>query len=112
MGLVELSVSVRSVQSRIVQQSLTWAWLDPDADSHREFELPLLLHADWRWVGVMGFAETSAENFFYRLGIVAHAGAEWSLNVRDRTTGRDILFDTDMLTSAKCWLIGSCPLRA
>lgn len=74
-------------------------------------ELPLHRQTSTRWVGVMGFADPSPECFYYRLGIVARAGAEWALKVRDRVGNRDLLFDTDMLTSPKCWLIGSCSLR-
>lgn len=111
MGLVELSVIVRSVQKGLVPEARAWVDLDPEGDLRSEIELPLHRQKHWRWVGVMGFAEPSADSFFYRLGIVAHEGAEWALKVRDRVTGRDILVDTDMMTSPKCWLIGSCGLR-
>lgn len=95
-----------------IQQARAWVDLEPDGSLHSELELPLHPQGPGRWMGVMGVAEPTPECFFYRLGIVAHAGAQWSLKVRDRALGRDILVDTDTLTASKCWLIGSCALSA
>jgi hypothetical protein len=110
MGLVELSVTLHVTHERLIPEARAWVDLEPDGDLHSEIELPLHRHGLWRWIGVMGVADPTPECFFYRLGIVGHAGAQWSIKVRDRNLGRDILVDTDTLTSAKCWLIGSCPL--
>jgi hypothetical protein len=50
-----------------------------------------------------------SEAFIYRVGICAAPGTAWSLCVRDaESQGSDLLFDSDMLTMAKEWLIGSC----
>lgn len=47
--------------------------------------------------------------FIYRIGIVARPGARWSIAFR--TLGADaqeLLFDSDDLTLAKEWLVGTC----
>ena len=110
MGLIELTVTLRLAERGLIPQARAWVDLQPDGGLHSELELPLHAQASGRWMGVMGVAEPTPECFFYRLGIVAHAGAQWSLKVRDRDRRRDILVDTDTLTSSKCWLIGSCAL--
>jgi hypothetical protein len=112
MGLIELTVTLSGAERSRIQQARAWVDLEPDGSLHSELELPLHAQGPGRWMGVMGVAEPTPECFFYRLGIVAHAGAQWSLKVRDRALGRDILVDTDTLTSSKCWLIGSCALSA
>jgi hypothetical protein len=110
MGLIELTVTLSLAERGLTPQARAWVDLQPDGSLHSELELPLHPRGSGRWMGVMGVAEPTPECFFYRLGIVAHAGAQWSLKVRDRDRGRDILVDTDTLTSPKCWLIGSCAL--
>lgn len=112
MGLIELSVTLGITEHGLIPQARAWVDLEPEGNLHSELELPLHPQGPARWLGVMGVAEPIPDCFFYRLGIVAHAGAQWSLKVRDRALGRDILVDTDTLTSSKCWLIGSCALRA
>jgi hypothetical protein len=112
MGLIELSVTLTIAERGLTPMARAWVDLEPDGSLHSELELPLHLQGAGRWMGVMGVAEPTPDCFFYRLGIVAHAGAQWSLKVRDRALGRDILVDTDTLTSSKCWLIGSCALSA
>jgi hypothetical protein len=112
MGLVELTVTLSLAERGLIPQARAWVDLQPDGSLHSELELPLHPLGPGRWMAVMGIGEPTPECFFYRLGIVAHVGAQWSLKVRDRDLGRDILADTDTLTSPKCWLIGSCALRS
>ena len=56
--------------------------------------------------------DPSAVQLFYRLGLRAHTGAEWSIRVHDRALGRDLIVDGDALGLDKSWLVGSCSLEA
>jgi len=112
MGLIELTVTLSLAERGLTPQVRAWVDLHPDGSLHSELELPLHAQRPGRWTAMMGIAEPTPECFFYRLGIVSHVGAQWSLKVRDRDRRRDILVDTDTLTSPKCWLIGSCALRS
>jgi hypothetical protein len=83
-------------------------WIDskPTGDLSSEQELELVRDAEASWSGLFS---AEGEAFIYRVGICAPPGSCWSLSVRDAADdGEELLFDSDMLTMAKEWLVGSC----
>jgi hypothetical protein len=91
-------------------------WID-DQFSHdlsSEHEIALAREAELSWSGK--FEARGA--FIYRIGIVARPGSHWSISFRNASDGEELLFDSDDLTLAKEWLVGTCegvevaPLRA
>lgn len=85
-------------------------WIDTEltGDLSCEQELDLARDADTSWSGL--FSAPSGL-FMYRVGICAAPGTAWSLCVRQAAAdGGEVLFDSDKLTMAKEWLIGSCEL--
>lgn len=83
-------------------------WIDaqPTGDLSSEQEIELVRDEEASWSGLFS---AEGEAFIYRVGIRAAPGSCWSLSVRDAAQdGEELLFDSDMLTMAKEWLIGSC----
>jgi hypothetical protein len=83
-------------------------WIDneltSDLSSEQELELSRDDEASWS-----GLFSAEGEGFVYRVGICAAPGTAWSLSVRDAGgEGDELLFDSDLLTMAKEWLVGSC----
>lgn len=80
------------------------AWIDEESLVN-EHEIELTREAQ-TWSGLFS-AEGQA--FIYRVGICAPPGSCWSLSVcAAAQDGPELLFDSDMLTMAKEWLVGSC----
>jgi hypothetical protein len=86
-------------------------WIDSgfSGDLRSESEVDLELQRRWCWKGTLT-SDHVRPCFFYRLGISARAGVDWTLRIHDRASGRDVLVDEDRITTAKCWLLGSCDL--
>lgn len=101
----QLTMTLEGVDSSAAQVRV---WIDPrptgDLTSEREIELVRDAEASWS-----GMFSAEGEAFTYRVGIRAEAGGCWSLSVRDAgRDGEELLFDSDLLTMAKEWLVGSC----
>lgn len=80
------------------------------SDLDGETELSLAITQRWRWQGTLLVAHRGG--FFYRLGISALGGADWSLRIHDPGRRCDVLVDGDAITTGKCWLVGSCELQS
>jgi hypothetical protein len=82
-------------------------WIDDQlgGDLSSEQEIELSRESDDTWV-----AEFSARDaFMYRVGIAAVAGSQWSLSFSSvGANSQELLFDSDELTLAKEWLVGTC----
>ena len=85
-------------------------WIDGQlqGDLSSEQELDLVHDDEVSWSGLFS---SEGEAFIYRIGICATPGSCWSLSVRDNRDGNELLFDSDLLTMAKEWLVGSCEPR-
>jgi hypothetical protein len=111
--LVELVLELRLPDRRVVPSARAWVDLEPSGNLCSETEVQLELRRHWMWCGTFLVGRGSpSSGFFYRLGLRAATGAEWSLRVHDRTLRRNLLEDSDTLAMSKCWLVGSCPLAA
>jgi len=83
-------------------------WVDTQltGDLDCEHEIDLVCDDEMSWSGLFAAED---EVFIFRVGIYATPGTAWSLSVRDASAnGDELLFDADMLTMAKEWVIGSC----
>ena len=91
-------------------------WIDDqlshDLSSEQEVKLARVEEFAWSAKFEAGGA------FIYRIGIVARPGSRWSISFSSGGDGEELLFDSDDLTLAKEWLVGTCdgapvaPLRA
>lgn len=84
------------------------AWIDTEltGDLSCEQEIDLVRDEEASWSGLFSM---EGEMFMYRVGIRAAPGTAWSLSVRNAgSEGGELLFDSDLLTMTKEWLIGSC----
>lgn len=89
-------------------------WIDDQFthDLSSEQEVQLARDEELGWSGTF----EAGGAFIYRIGIVARPGSRWSISFSD--DGEELLFDSDDLTLAKEWLVGTCegveiaPLRA
>lgn len=82
-------------------------WIDDQqsGDLASEQEVELVREGSAEWVA----AFSARGPFLYRIGIVAAPGSRWALTFR--TTGEqaeELLYDSDELTMAKEWVIGTC----
>jgi hypothetical protein len=86
------------------------AWIDAASGRNlgSEFELPLRKVAKERWQGLFIMDDLHPGPFFYRVALLAHPGAEWSLRLHDHGLGADLLLDADLLATSKCCFIGTC----
>jgi hypothetical protein len=90
---------------QLVTQVRVWIDDQLSSDLSSEQEIELMRESEDTWVAEFDAADV----FMYRVGIVAAEGAQWSLSFS--TTGdkpRELLFDSDELTLAKEWLVGTC----
>lgn len=106
--VLELQIELRVRNPRFEPEVRAWVDVEPDGDLSDETELRLTRGDRLVWCGGFELPEVMPAYFLYRLGLKATAGAEWSLRVRDRTWGMDVLTDWDSLDGPKCWLVGSC----
>jgi hypothetical protein len=112
MPLIELHVSLEVAAPQCRPEVRAWIDPNPEAGLEGELELPLRRVNGGAWVGAFAIGATHPQRFLYRLGLAAHAGADWSLCIRQRGLKQDILTDRDTLDIAKCWLVGSCNVPA
>jgi hypothetical protein len=105
---VEVTLSLRAARCR--PDVRLWVDLEPDGELASETALALE-RRDLRWTGSFQFAERGGQPFFYRLGVVAHTGAQFWLRMRERG-GLLLLEDGDVLCVAKCILVGTCTTAA
>jgi hypothetical protein len=87
-----------------------WVDLEPESGLAAETALPLQFQPGQRWVGSLLWMNMAVHSFSYRLGLVAHPGAEFWLNIHDRRLGAPLLYDGDRLEAAKCMLVGTCSI--
>lgn len=106
---LEISVELKLGGAHLLPDVRFWIDSGFSGDLRSEAEVELELLRRWCWKGTLAI-EHVRPCFFYRLGISARAGVDWNLQIRDRASGRDVLVDEDRITTAKCWLLGSCDL--
>jgi hypothetical protein len=102
--IVELSLG----RARVIPDVRFWIDRGFAGDLRSETELRLERTRRWRWTGTLVVDEP--RSFFYRMGLSAIEGVAWRLRIHDPALGQDILIDEDRITTAKCWLLGSCEL--
>lgn len=84
-------------------------WIDTELGGDLSCEQEIDLVRDDEESSWSGLFSAEGEAFIYRVGIRATPGTAWSLSVRDAgSDGDELLYDSDLLTMAKEWLIGSC----
>ena len=84
-------------------------WIDTELGGDLSCKQEIDLVRDDEESSWSGLFSAEGEAFIYRVGIRATPGTAWSLSVRDaRSDGEELLYDSDLLTMAKEWLIGSC----
>jgi hypothetical protein len=110
MAFVELDLHLRFDSGRSMPEARAWVDLEPDGTLTRETELALRRISANEWRGAVAIPDAGPRCFLYRLGLVAHAGAEWWLTLRERDQLRPLLSDHDTLAMAKSWLVGTCEL--
>ena len=108
MALIEVRINLESTLASVTPDVRAWVDLRPEGGLESEIELPLLRSSENEWSGA--FMLRDRLDFLYRIGLMAHAGARWSLSVRRRGASRELLADGDTLPLAKSWLVGSCSL--
>lgn len=121
-ALIHLNVSVANKGERAVSEyqlkmtldgrgsgdAQVRVWIDNElsSDLSSEHELQLVRDDEASWSGLFS---AEGDGFVYRVGICASPGTAWSLSVRDEAgQGDELLFDSDLLTMAKEWLLGTC----
>ena len=104
MSEYQLKMTLGGIGSAVAQVRV---WIDSQltSDLSSEHELELVRDDEASWSGLFS---ASGEGFVYRVGICAAPGTAWSLSVREANNGDELLFDSDLLTMAKEWLVGSC----
>jgi hypothetical protein len=106
MALIEVRIALESTLVDVTPEVRAWVDLSPDGGLGSERELPLQRDGAHEWIGA--FVVRDSLDFLYRVGLLAHPGARWSLCLRHRGSNRELLSDCDTLPLAKSWLVGSC----
>jgi hypothetical protein len=112
MAYIDLCLHLDFDSSRVAPEVRAWVDLDPDGHLARETELALERRRGSDWHGTFAVADNGPRCVLYRVALVAHAGAEWSLTMVQRSHKRALLSDHDTLPMAKGWLVGTCELTA
>lgn len=110
MAYIDLCLHLDYDLTRVAPEVRAWVDLDPDGHLARETELALERRHGSDWCGTFAVADNGPRCVLYRVALVAHAGAEWSLTMVQRSRKRAILTDHDTLPMAKGWLVGTCEL--
>lgn len=105
---IELVVSLRLTRARVAPEVRAWVDAALGGQLKCEYELALVPRGEGEWSA--HFRVREGGTFLYRIGIRAHAGAEWSLRMIDHGLGRCVLDDGDELAVDKCHLVGSVAL--
>jgi hypothetical protein len=106
---LEIAVELRMGPEQSAPDVRFWVDAGWSADLGSEIEVALELRRRWVWIGTLTLPQP-APSFFYRLGISACAGVDWTLRIHQPGSGRDLMVDEDRMTMPKCWLLGSCDL--
>jgi hypothetical protein len=110
MAYIDLCLHLDFDSSRVAPEVRAWVDLDPDGYLARETELALERRHGSDWYGTFAVADNGPRCVLYRVALVAHAGAEWTLTMVQRSRKRALLSDHDTLPMAKGWLVGTCEL--
>jgi hypothetical protein len=108
--IIEVAIRLQVDGSDSVPEARFWLDTQCEVGLMSEHELPLSRRGKHEWHGTLALDEGATPQFLYRLGILAHEGAFWSLTIRNRTRGYTLLSDGDELGSCKAWLTGVCPI--
>ena len=109
MGWIDMHVTLTLYEPECVPQVRLWVDLEPERAFGNELQLALR-QVGPDWSGSFHVDErTATAGFIYRLGVFAHRGAHFWLNVRDRERARELLADGDALPASKTMLVGTCP---
>lgn len=107
MAMIELTLSL-DADTACHSEARAFIDLEPQCGLTSEQEVPLWAAGEHQWRGLFSVDEGQGGDFGYRVGVVAHDDAEWSLSFRDAGSKAELLADCDRLVGSKCWLIGSC----
>jgi hypothetical protein len=108
--VIEVAIRLQVDHSGPAPQARFWLDSQCEVGLTSERELPLSRRGNHEWRGTLALDEGTTPQFLYRLGVLAHEGAFWSLTIRNRTRGYTLLSDGDELGSCKAWLTGVCPI--
>jgi len=112
MTLIAMHLSVTPYRSSRVTDARAWIDAASGRDLGSEFELPLRKVAKEHWQGLFIVDDLQPGPFFYRIALLAHPGAEWSLRLHDHSRGADLLLDADRLGTSKYCFIGTFHMGA
>jgi hypothetical protein len=108
-GMYELTIGVEDCS--VVENVMVRAWIDcvMPGDLATETELALSKQGDCSWKANFCVPERSRAVFAYRVGLLAEAGASWSLRIREcGQTARTLIDDGDVFAMRKEWRLGTC----
>ena len=108
MAMIEVALSLDLNTADCTPEARVWLDLDPEQGLGSEVEVPLWPKGRNEWRGLFSVDEARCDEFSYRVGLFAHAEAEWSLSFRKCNVDSELLSDSDRLTTPKTWLVGSC----
>jgi hypothetical protein len=108
MAMIEVALSLDLNRADCTPEARVWLDLDPQQGLGSEVEVPLWSKGRSEWRGLFSVDEARCDEFSYRVGLFAHAEAEWSLSFRRCNVDSELLTDSDRLTMPKTWLVGSC----
>jgi hypothetical protein len=108
MAMIEVALSLDLNTADCTPEARVWLDLDPEQGLGSEVEVPLWPRGRNEWRGLFSVDEARCDEFGYRVGLFAHAEAEWSLSFRRCNVDSELLTDSDRLTTPKAWLVGSC----
>lgn len=107
--IIDVSIEIGVERNAPNPEARFWVDSQSERGLNSEIELPLTRGPGNCWTGTLAIEERSSQ-LLYRLGLLAHTGAVWSLTIRNRTRRCTLLSDTDELGAGKAWLTGLCPL--
>jgi hypothetical protein len=108
MAMIEVALSLDLNTADCTPEARVWLDLNPEQGLGSEVEVPLSPKGRNEWRGLFSVDEARCDEFSYRVGLFAHAEAEWSLSFRKCNVDSELLTDSDRLTAPKTWLVGSC----
>ena len=108
MAMIEVALSLDLNTADCTPEARVWLDLSPEQGLGSEVEVPLWPKGRNEWRGLFSVDEARCDEFSYRVGLFAHAEAEWSLSFRKCNVDSELLSDSDRLSTPKTWLVGSC----
>src|SRR4051812_19672152 len=103
MAMIEVALSLDLNTADCTPEARVWLDLDPEQGLGSEVEVPLSPKGRNEWRGLFSVDEARCDEFSYRVGLFAHAEAEWSLSFRRCNVDSELLTDSDRLTAPKPW---------